>query len=147
MKDSIIELLMNLFAKSLSQLKQSAFDLAVKEKEQTEKDPYDTSTPESEAIIVDFAKPNTMRVFTQAEQLKFTKASYQFLTRLLLWNLVPSAILEIVINQLLLSDSRFVNLQETKWAIRNTLAQNLDKTQLAFFDLVLYQKEDKLTLH
>lgn len=138
---------MNLFAKSLSQLKQSAFDLAVKEKEQAEKDPYDTSSPESEAIIVDFAKPNTMRVFTQTEKLKFTKASYQFLTRLLLWNLVPSAILEVVINQLLLSDSRFVNLQETKWAIRNALAQNLDKTQLAFFDLVLYQKEDKLTLH
>ena len=79
--------------------------------------------------------------------MKLTKASYQFLMRVALWGVLAPDVLELIINQLIFSESRFVTLQETKWTIRSTLANSLDAEQLAFLDLVLYHKEDELPLH
>ena len=148
MKDSFFEMLMNFFEKSLSQIKesntQSTLDQAL---------PFDESEThqfdnlESRTIIVRPAKEQAIRVFTVDEQLKLTKASYQFIMRMILWGVIASEIMEQVLNQLLFSESRFVTLQETKWTIRNTLSEYLDKSQLAFLDLVLYQKEDGYTIH
>lgn len=87
------------------------------------------------------------RVFTYDEQMKLTKASYQFLMRMKLWKILNEESFEMVLNQLQFSESRIVTLQETKWTIRNTLASTLNEEQLAFLDLVLYQSEDELTLH
>ena len=61
--------------------------------------------------------------------------------------MINSATMELIINRLLFSDSRFVSLQETKWMFRHTLAETLTADQLSFLELVLYQKEDRLTLH
>ena len=61
--------------------------------------------------------------------------------------MLASDVFELIMNQLIFSESRFVTLQETKWSIRNTLANSLDAEQLAFLDLVLYHKEDQLPLH
>lgn len=141
MKDSLFEMLMSFFEQSLAQLKES----------QTTK-PYDVQdnddnlSLEESTLHVNSPQNTTMRLFTLEERNKLTKSSYQFLTRLMLLRLIAQETMELIINQLFFSESRFVGLQETKWTIRNALANNLDANQLAFLDLVLYQKEDKLTL-
>ncbi|HHF7346150.1 DUF494 family protein [Legionella feeleii] len=147
MKDSLFEMLMNFFEKSLSQLKESTTSATPNENGQDDSDVYETSSIESRTVVIKAAQDTAMRVFTADEKMRLTKASYQFITRLMSWGIVESETLEIIINQLLFSESRFVTLQETKWTIRNTLAENLDAAQLAFLDLVLYQKEDELPLH
>ena len=88
-----------------------------------------------------------IRIFTHEERMKLTKASYQFLKRMGDLQIVTPELRELIINRLLFSESRFVDLQETKWTIRNTLAERLLPEQLAFLDMVLYQREDGLALH
>lgn len=107
----------------------------------------DFSNLEQNTLLVKAANQKAIRVITDMEALKFTKASHQFIMRFMRLGLVPTEILEQIITQLLFSDSRFVTLQETKWAIRESLAEQLDTEQLAFLDLVLYQKEDDHPLH
>jgi len=148
MKDSLFELLLNFFDKDLSQQEENEKASAVENGNgQEEPDFYTTATLESQTLTVRAANANTTRIFTDDEKMKFTKGSYQFLMRLVRWGIIAPETLELIITQLLFSESRFVNLQETKWTIRNTLAENLDSAQLAFLDLVLYQKEDQLSLH
>lgn len=90
---------------------------------------------------------SAIRVFAPSECCKLTKASYQFLVRMKEWKVISPRIWEQVLNQLSLSSSRFVGLQETKWTIRNILQEDLDEDQLAFLDLILYRKEDGLAVH
>ncbi|MBA2709044.1 MAG: DUF494 family protein [Tatlockia sp.] len=148
MKDSLFEMLMNFFEKSLSQLKESTKSTSTKtDTSQTESEHFDLSTLENRTLNLKTPHATAMRIFTCDERLKLTKASYQFLTRLLLWGIIAPETMELIINQLVFSESRFVTLQETKWTIRNSLADSLNPSQLAFLDLVLYQKEDQLPLH
>ena len=86
-------------------------------------------------------------MLTYEEQMKLTKASYQFLMRMRLWNIIDIDVFETILNQLQFSESRIVTLQETKWTIRNVLATDLNEEQLAFLDLVLYRTEDELAIH
>lgn len=148
MKDNLFELLLNLFEKTLTQLK---------EKKQTVV-PSDVSKDAGEDLsvakrvgvevqIFKEASDAATRVFTREEQLKLTKASYQFLMQLESMGLLSSKSLEIIINRLFFSESRFVSLQETKWTIRNTLEQHLNAEQLAFLELILYCQEDGVALH
>lgn len=147
MKDNLLELLLNLFEKTLSQLKES--------NAASNQDPVDDETTElftsSDVAALDFsylkaAKDNSTRVFSFDERIKLTKASYQFLSRVSAWGVIAQEAFEVIIHQLLFSSSRFVSLEETKWTIRDVLANSLDSEQLAFLDLVLYHKEDQLTL-
>jgi len=141
MKDSIFEILMNFFEKSLSQ---------IGEKSQAEdhlEDEDDLLEEGKESLVIRAAHDTSMRIFTEEEQTKFTKASYQFIMRMMLLGIIASETMELIINQLLRSDSRYVTLQETKWTIRNTLSENLTPSQLVFLDLVLYHKEDELVAH
>ena len=141
MKDSLFEMLLNLFEKTLSQLK---------EKQQTEPKVFFPMAERRKEIQLEFLKPakeTSLRVFTHDETAKLTKPSYQFLMRLMTWGMISQGAIELVINKLMLSQSRFVSLQETKWTLRTTLSESLDAEQLAFLDLILYQKEDKLALH
>jgi Smg protein len=89
----------------------------------------------------------TIRVFAPTEYGKLTKASYQLLVRLKAWNILCPKIAELVLNQLSLSNSRYVGIQETKWTIRNALKAVLDEDQLSFLDLILYWEEDGLAVH
>ncbi len=81
------------------------------------------------------------------EQIKLTKTAQQFLLRMQKYGILSPANTELVLNQLIFSDSRYVGLDETKWTIRNVIADQLDADQMAFLDLVLYQKEDGLATH
>jgi len=150
MKESLFAILLTLFEKTLTQLKEN--HLSTNKEAEIEKQVED----DSESIVgikgmnIEFIKSadqKSMRVFTYDEQMKLTKASYQFLMRMLTWGIVTPEAMEAILNQLVLSDSRIVTLEETKWAIRNTLIDSLNAKQLAFLDLVLYQKEDGFILH
>lgn len=146
MKDNLFEMLLNLFEKTLTQLKESHTSKNDQSQEPSAEAQNASATEHNVEFIKDVSS-HAIRVFTEAEQLKLTKASYQFLMRIASWGVIAPDMLELIINQLTFSESRFVSLQETKWAIRNTLANSLNAEQLAFLDLVLYHKEDELPLH
>ncbi len=153
MKDSLFELLMNLFEKTITHLKEQQVpdntDAGDKALIGDSCDQSET-TPRFVKVQVEqinVPKNQSVRVFTHHEQLKLTKASHQFLVRLAAWGVISAETLELVINRLIFSDSRYVSLQETKWAVRNTLASGLSHEHLAFLDMILYHKEDRLPLH
>lgn len=146
MKDNLFELLLSLFEKTLAQLKEKKQSIAPND-DGSEANVTDDKKVGVEVQILKEASDLATRVFTKDEQLKLTKASYQFLMRLESMGLISSKSLELVINRLFFSESRFVSLQETKWTIRNTLEQSLNAEQLAFLELVLYCQEDGVALH
>ena len=150
MKDSLFEMLLNLFEKTLTQLKEKHSSLNTHEQKADHNTSSTTTTIPKTGVELEFVKSArglSMRVFSPDEQQRMTKASYQFLVRMMSWGVVTPEAQELIINRLVFSDSRFVSLQETKWTIRNILADGMDPEQLAFLELVLYQKEDGLPLH
>ena len=148
MKDSLFEMLMNFFEKTLTQIKEAnPENKSIASSANTPPDLDTVLMSNNGNQVLRQRQKNSMRVFTSEEQLKFTKASYQFMVRLMRLEIIAAEVIEDIIHQLLFSDSFFVTLQETKWTIRNTLAPRLDSKQLAFLDLVLYQKEDRFPLH
>lgn len=143
MKDNLFEILLNLFETTLTKLKENSFassDKAIGKTEEASSSFFAPKTLRTE--FLQSANATSMRVFTPEEQAKFTKASYQFLMKMLTWRVIHSDTLEMIINKLLFSSSHIVTLDETKWVIRDSLTELLDDKQLAFLDLVLYQKED-----
>ncbi len=153
MKDSLFELLLNLVEKTITHLKEQ-HEITVHDSEVSDSLMESPLSSESTARVVSIqlemlksATNESTRVFTQYEQTKLTKASYQFLMRMVSLGVISSELLELVVNRLIFSDSRFVSLQETKWAFRATLANGLSPEQLAFLDLILYQQEDRFSLH
>lgn len=157
MKDSLFEILLNLFEKTLAQLKENSenaqrVDLSdEKSLTQSAESPETAAATETpapvQARLLQAEKATSIRVFNHDERLRLTKASYQFITRLRSWGIVSPEVLELIINRLMYSESRFVSLYETKWTIRNTLASNLSSEQLLFLDLILFQREDGMRLH
>jgi uncharacterized protein Smg (DUF494 family) len=144
MKDNFFEMLMHLFEQTLTQLKDK--NTAVLGNQAS---PTDSAMIHESADPV-FSKPartGSTRIFTPLETMRLTKASYQFLIRVHAWEILAPDVFELIMNQLLFSESRFISLQEIKWIIRGTLASSLSLEQLAFLDLVLYQKEDALLSH
>ena len=162
MKDNLLEMLLTLFEQTLTQLKEAHSPETPKElnelnalnaeqalNQSTNVEVSSTTGKKTTLEMLWFrsASNQSARVFTPEEKIRFTSASHQFLKHLGRLGVLSSDTMEFVINRLMFSESRFVNLQETKWAVRNTLAENLPSAQLAFLDLVLYQKEDGLPLH
>ena len=152
MKESLFEILLNIFETTLLRLKE-ANDLQgerllssekkiniVSEKERTPLDVF-------HLMVVKEASPDAIRVFSPSEQMKLSKASYQFLMRLSSWGVISRDFMEVILTRLLLSESHMVSLQETKWTIRSLLADKLPQDQLAYLDLVLYHKEDAIVRH
>lgn len=153
MKNSFFELLLHLFEKTITQLKEHqmvASALPAADETSVELFEPTATTPRVVSVQVEQLKPaqeQSVRVFTTYEQLKLTKASHQFLVRMFSWGVISAETLELIINRLVFSESRYVSLQETKWTIRHTLASGMTANQLAFLELVLYQNEDGLPLH
>tara|TARA_Y100000588_G_scaffold382569_1_gene470328 strand:- start:920 stop:1369 length:450 start_codon:yes stop_codon:yes gene_type:complete len=149
MKDSFFEMLLNLFEKTLSEIKENHISDTDVEQENdmvgSEEIMPDVSSLKAE--VIQSQAMDSMRVFTYHEQMKLTKASYQFLMRMLVWEVIHPDTIEIIINRLIFSESRIITLEETKWTVRNVLADVLDQDQRAFLDLILYQQEDGYTLH
>lgn len=148
MKDSFFEMLLNLFETTLSKLKEVRLPADRDKNAHEEIEALEGfSTENTDIDFVRSASEHSIRVLTQEERLKLTKASYQFLMRMLTHGIIHPDVVEQVLHKLFFSDSRFVGIQETKWAIRTVLADGLDSQQLAFLDLILYHKEDGYSLH
>lgn len=145
MKDNLFEMLLSLFEKSLTQLQKSHKSADQDATEQLSDD--EDSASESQVLHLKPQQHTSTRIFTYDEQMKLTKASYQFLMRMRLWDVLNPESFEMILNQLQFSESRIVTLQETKWTIRNALANTLNEEQLSFLDLVLYQSEEEFILH
>lgn len=146
MKDNLFEILLSLFEKTLSKLKETHLELS-KDETENEEDPTASFDPVELTAFVKKASHDSLRVFTPGEQLKLSKASYQFLMKLYSWNFLAHELVELVMNQLMFSESPYISLQETKWAVRNVFAPRLDENQIAFLDLLLYHQEDNLPQH
>ena len=144
MKDSLFEMLMNFFERSLSRLQE---DSKATDDSQLESQLNENDSQESRSLFLKMQSATAIRIFTEYEKIKMTKSSYQFIMRLIQLEVIETETMEYILHQLFNSESRFVTLQETKWTIRNILDENLDAEQLAFLDLVLYQKEDEFPLH
>jgi uncharacterized protein Smg (DUF494 family) len=144
MKDNLFEMLLSLFEKSLTQLQKNH-----KNADQGSLDQLgdEENLVEEEIIHLKIQENTSTRVFTYDEQIKLTKASYQFLIQMKLLNILDAETFEVIMNQLQFSESRIVTLQETRWTIKNVLASSLNDEQLAFLDLVLYQVKDEVTVH
>lgn len=153
MNETLFEMLLDLFETTLLRLKEASelkgmskediTDVKTSSFNELEKKP-------SELLrmwMVKEAGNNSMRVFSQSEQHKLTKASYQFLLRLQGWGIISTEFMELIINLLFLSTSGMVSLRETKWTIRSLLADKLPAAQLAYLDLVLYHQEDAIVRH
>lgn len=152
MKESLFEMLLNIFETTLLRLKEATDSQAsrvvtpeskidkVVEKEKN-------STELLHMLVVKESSPQAIRILTAEEQLKLSKASYQFLMRLKTWGVISSEVMELIINRLLLSNSPIVSLRETKWVIRSLLADKLSVAQLSYLDLVLYHTEDAIVRH
>ncbi|MFY7698392.1 MAG: DUF494 family protein [Legionella sp.] len=149
MKDSLFEILLNLFEKTLVQLKEMhVFNSEHSLENNKIDDPLGAfEKPECHTEFLKSADERSVRIFSYTEQIKLTKASYQFLMRLSTLGIIATTTLEAVINQLMCSESRIVSLQETKWTIRNVLADSLNSEQIAFIDLLLYPKEEQFSVH
>ena len=149
MKANLFELLLSLFERTLTQLKekQEVSEATVLRDSQSNEPLAAEAKAGLEIKIIKEPNQTAMRVFSPDEQMKLTKTSHQFIVKISALGIIPSQTMELIMNRLFFSDSRFVSLQETKWTIRSTLAQTLDPMQLAFLELVLYFKEDGLSLH
>lgn len=144
MKDNLFEMLLNLVETSLTQLQKNHQSA---ESELSEPSAEEQKTSTDKSVHLKSAQALSTRVLHYDEQMKLTKASYQFLMRMKLWGVIDERIFEQVMSQLFFSESRMITLQETKWTIRTALAHDLNEEQLAFLDLVLYQSEDEFTVH
>ena len=149
MKENLFEILLSLVEKTLLQLKEQYEHIT----ESTNKSAgmvLSSSLERKENVQMHFiqsAREDSIRVITQEEQNKLTKSSLQLLVRMVDCGVLHSGLFELIMNRLLLSESRIVSLQETKWVIRNTLSENLSLEQLSFLDLILYHQEDATLLH
>jgi uncharacterized protein Smg (DUF494 family) len=157
MKDSsLFDLLLDLFERTITQLKERYPQV----KELPETVDASEGVPKNAELFVipgkksaihmalmQSASDKSFRVFTTDERVRLTKVSYQFLQRLLSWGVVSSDMMELILNRLMFSDSHLISLSEVKWTVRNTLAATLDDEQLAFLDLVLYDKEHGVTMN
>lgn len=159
MKENLLTLLIDLLKKNLTEIdNHSALkDIPTKKNLLRPRETLEDTTTTQEqddAFVKQETLPQThtfyeasQRFLVLEERCKLTNASYQFLIRFTQWNLISTEMFELIVQQLLSSESRLVSLQETKWAIRKHLENTLNAQQLAFLDLILYHSEDKVTRH
>lgn len=147
MKDNLLEKLMQLFDQRLAKRTKDKNSTMNHDHDQHNTDWSELSTIEDNTFFVRDAQPKSKRVLCLQEQVKFTKKSAKFLEQLRHLNLIGEKTFELIMNQLLFSDSEFISLREAKWVVHHTLADSLDEHQLALLDVILYQHEDNLTQH
>ena len=138
MKDSLFQMLLNLFEKSMNQdLTNLVKNSSVEIEESLASDP----------IIIKQANPSSTRVIAEFEYCKMTKASLQFLYRMLEVKLIDKKNLEVILQQIEDSESSLVSLEEVKWIIRENLSTDLEPAQLAYMDRIIYPEDKAHVIH
>lgn len=144
MKDNLFEMLIQLFEKALTHVKETSEDKAP---QKPGDDLFAGMGDDNTSLILGNASHESTRVYHEEETKKFTSASHQFLMRFCAMKLVSQEVMELILHQLSLSKDPVISLSELKWSIRKAVSNILDFEQLAYLDLVLYQKEDGILPH
>ncbi len=148
MKDNLFEMLLSLFEKTLSQLKKEQYDnLKNKSAHDTNSEEQEQKEKKIDLIYIKNAGSKSIRIFSEDEMMKLSKGSYKFLMYLAQNGAIKSQELELILTHLLYSESSVVHLEETKWAIRNLLAQSLDHKQMLFLDFLLNSGGEEWITH
>lgn len=143
MNDDVLQQLIDHVAKTLDKLKEEHKSADLLQSVPAS----ETLLGNSPGMVVNTPSSKSLRVFLPYEKQRMTKASFQFLSRVLRYKLLPAEIIEQIIHRLVQSDSTYVCLDETKWIIQHVLSEQLEHKSLAFWDLILYQKEDGHIAH
>lgn len=150
MKDSLFDLLLDLFEKTIAQLKEhcpeetpvssSTLEDSTERLLSTHKMSVSEKRAVVQVAVVRAPSEKSFRVLTAQEQIRLTKVSYQFLYRLVAWGVISPDMMELILNRLMLSEAHLIPLEELKSVIRHMLAGTLESDQLAFLDLILYDQ-------
>lgn len=141
MKSSLFDILLSLFESAVSTDKKKS---KLKTKNST------VAVVKNKPAQAEFIKTQnikSMRVFNFYEQLKFSDDSLKLLMFLFNSEAIPYDLLELTVDKLLDSKANYVTFEQVKHKILSTLSEELDSEQLAFLDLLFYQKEDGYSLH
>lgn len=133
MKESLFQLLLNLFEKSLTNTDQLDYDSEEASSEEKSK---------QQAIFVANAQDTSMRVLNDYEIAKLTKSSLRFLQQIINYKILPAQAIEEILHQIETSDSSYVTLDEVKWLIREKLLNTLEPSQQTFVDLILESEDN-----
>ncbi|MDX2346263.1 MAG: DUF494 family protein, partial [Legionella sp.] len=121
-ENNLLEMLLTLFEKTLTKLEayvpETPEELTAGQTTDLQVTSTEGKKKTLEMMHFRAASEHSIRVFTLEEEQKLTRASHQFLKRLERLGVLSSDVMELIINRLLFSESRFINLQETKWTIR-----------------------------
>lgn len=144
MKDSLFEALMSFFEKTLTQIKLAKLeDAASLETALLEDESESELMHEFDPchLVIRSAKKESFRIFTSDEQFKLTKASYQFIMRLMQLDMVSSEMMEQIIHQLMHSDSPFITIDETQWVVRNLLEEHFNADECAWIENMITKQK------
>lgn len=147
MNDDVLQQLLDHVTKTLDKLKEEQTLGDVLQTAGTATTASDTLLGGQQNRVMNAPSSKGIRVFLPYEKQRMTKASFQFLNRILRYKVLPAEIFEQIIHRLVQSDSQYVCLDETKWIIQHVLAEQFEHKSLAFWDLILYQKEDGHIAH
>ena len=147
-EDNLMEKLLQLFDKCLSERTEKTKETTSDQSMQIiPRNWGELTNIENSSLFVRQANSHSKRVLNREELLKLSSKSRQFLEQLMQFDIIGEYTIELIINQLLFSESQLVPLQEAKWTVRKTLEENLDDKQIAFIDLILYGNEDEVVCH
>jgi uncharacterized protein Smg (DUF494 family) len=133
MKDSLFQILLDLFKNSLNQHLDD-------EEEQSHEHEIEFEHT-AEPIIVKHARTDSVRVLSTDERTKLSDKSNRFLQQMTQIGLLKSKQTEEVLSKVDLSESHCVSIDELKWIIREVLDNDLSNDELAYLDLILYAEE------
>ena len=127
MKDSLFQILLDLFKNSLTN------DLSDDEKQEML-----NIEQSAEPIIVNRQSMKSERILSLEERTKLSDKSSHFLYQMIQAGLLNSEKTEEVLSKVGMSESYCVSLEELKWIMRDVLDYELSTDELAYLDLILY---------
>lgn len=133
MKESLFQMLLNLFENSLNQ--------SIQQDAQTHSEQPE-STDKEKPVILRKASQKATRIFSDIERMQFTRTSYRFIQQVINLQLLSTENLEKILHQIEDSGLNTVTLDEIKWLVRENLLENLDVSKQTFVDMILSPNED-----
>jgi uncharacterized protein Smg (DUF494 family) len=86
------------------------------------------------------------RVLSPDETQRLTKASYQFISRIQLLNVIPHYIFELFLHELLLSHSEYILLEEVKFVLFMVLEEHFTTKEIDFIKFAISKKQQECSI-